>query len=129
MDNIRYLCPKAKDERTLFQATSFHVFDWQRHLNAMFREHGVHILVDRRGREDVPLPAHAVDLDMATNPLCRVLTHEHQRSFESPEQLLSLFSTGVITVGGDGDAVFFCQPSSRTRPENTHFCTHVVYNR
>ena len=120
MHNVRYLCPQDKDERTLFKAT-LHDSDCQRHLNAMVSEHGVHILVDRRGQSHVPLPAHAIDLDMLANRMCRVLTHETQRDHETPESVLALFSTGVVTVAVDGDAVFFCQPSSRTHPDNIHY--------
>ena len=117
LDKVRFLQPERK---RLFGQTE-PCDDWERHLDSLVRDHGVRILVDRRGQSHVPLPAHAIDLDLLANRMCRVLTHETQRDHETPESVLALFSAGVVTFDGDGAAVFFCQPSSRTRPDNIHY--------
>ena len=96
LDKVRFLKP----ERVRLFGNSEHCFDWERHLDLLVRDHGVRILVDRRGQSHVPLPAHAIDLDMLANRMCRVLTHETQRDHETPESVLALFSAGVVMNAG-----------------------------
>ena len=96
--------------------------DWQLHLGTLVRDHGVRLLVDRRGNEHVPLPAHCVDVTGITNKLVRIMFYDPQGDHETPESVLDLFQGGVLTIDRNSSvASFFCQPSDRGGWQETNW--------